>query len=210
MYSLTAPGLRNFLVRLMVGAVLTMGLIVAFGQAAAQAYLPVLRWTFSQLEPDYRVVELSVSETGIKSNVDWYFKLEAAPVRNVFVGAQMIPSNPNGKVDLRILIAFLWQPFMFALPWVLAWPAAGWRESLKRLVCMCGILVALSFVDVPVLFWSSIWEFYMSIFAPGEFSFLVAWGQLLQSGGQLLLGVVAAGGSIALARRLNANAVTQK
>ena len=180
--------LRNILLRLVAGAVLTGSLVAIGGTWAAQAYLPILRWTFTQLASDYRVVELSVSEQGIKSNSDRYFKLDAAPVRSVFVGTQLVPANPDGRAHLRILIAFLWQPFMVALPLALAWPATGLREWVVRLSSLGSILMALTFIDVPVLFWSSIWEFYLQMFAPSQFSLLVAWGQLLQGGGQLLLG----------------------
>ena len=192
--------LRNMILRMILGAVLAASLVGLAGDWAARASLPMLSWTVTQLLPDYRVVDLSVSETGIQSNTDRYFKLSAAPMHSVFVGDQLIPSNPNGRADLRILIAFLWQPFTICLPLVLAWPATGRREWSIRIGSMCGILALFAFVDVPMLFCASIWEFYITMFAPGQFSPLLVWGRFLEGGGQLVLGIVAAFVSIAISR----------
>lgn len=102
---------------------------------------------------------------------------------------------------VSVLVAYLWQAFVVALPLALAWPVSRGIEWPVRMVCLALLLASFALVDLPLTLWAQVWQTYVDAFAPGTFSPLLVWAHFLQSGGRFLLGVVAAGVSVYLAHR---------
>ena len=137
----------------------------------------------------------------------WPLWAQVVVFASVYVCLQWLWSLARQTIIERIAIADITvRPAVWAIHQLTpSVDAVALREWVVRLSSLGSILMALTFIDVPVLFWSSIWEFYLQMFAPSQFSLLVAWGQLLQGGGQLLLGIVAALGSVGIACALSPN-----
>jgi hypothetical protein len=182
--------------RLLVGAVLSVGLVMALGPWLADAFLPVLKWSFIHLDTEDRLVEISINDHGVMSGHERVYRLVIAPERTVFVGDRLVVTDPRGRVKISMVIAYLWQAFVLALPLALAWPALHTREWPVRLTCLALLLSGLTLIDLPLSMWAQVWHIYVDAYAPGTFSPLLMWADFLQSGGRSLLGILAAGLSI--------------
>ena len=123
---------------------------------------------------------------------DDVYALTISPRPYIYVGDRMVATNTQGRGRVGVLTAYLWQPFVIALPLALAWPTRSRREWPLRgiVVLLAGAVVSL--VDLPTLMWSEVWSYYINSIAPGKFSALLTWGHLLKNGGQTLLGIVMA------------------
>ncbi|OQW85831.1 MAG: hypothetical protein BWK72_20225 [Rhodoferax ferrireducens] len=187
--------------RLLAGAVLSVVLVVAAGTWLAQTFLPVLRWAFVHLDTQDRLVDLTVSDVGVISGRERVYRLVVAPDKTVFVGDRLAVTDPRGRAMVSVLIAYLWQAFVIALPLALAWPVSRRVEWPIRLTYLLLLLGGFTLLDLPFVLWAQIWQSYVDAFSPGTFSALLAWAGFLQGGGRYLLGVVAAGLSIYLGQR---------
>jgi hypothetical protein len=184
--------------RLMAGAVLSVCLVVFFGPRLAEAFLPVLRWSFVHLDTNDRVIDLSINDRGAISGRDRVYLLVVAPDKMVFVGDRLAVGDPRGRTVVSVLIAYLWQAAVIALPLALAWPVSRGIEWPVRMTCLMLLLGCFALIDLPFTLWAQIWQGYVDAFAPGKFSPLLLWADFLQGGGRFLLGVVAAGMSVHL------------
>jgi len=192
----------GIVVRLMAGALLAVCLVMAGGPRLAEAFLPVLRWAFVHLDTQDRVIELSINDTGVISGNEQVYRLVVAPDKTVFVGDRLARTDPRGRAMVSVLIAYLWQAFVIALPLALAWPVSRSIEWPIRLTCLALLLGVFALLDLPLTLWAQIWQSYVDAVAPGSFSALLIWANFLQGGGRLLLGVVAAGLSVYVGRRV--------
>lgn len=189
---------RGIVARLIAGTMLSVCLVVFFGPRLAEAFLPVLRWSFVHLDTDDRVIDLSISDRGVISGRDRVYLLVVAPDKMVFVGDRLAVGDPRGRAMVSVLTAYLWQAAMVALPLALAWPASRGIEWPVRMTCLALLLGCFALIDLPLTLWAQIWQGYVDAFAPGKFSPLLLWANFLQGGGRFLLGVVAAGMSVHL------------
>jgi len=188
--------------RLIFGTLLSIGIVVACGPRMAEAFLPVLRWSFVQLHSYDRVIELSISDKGVVSGREPVYRLVLAPDRVVFVGERLVPADPRGRAMISVLVAYLWQSLLVALPLALAWPASRSTEWPLRLTALAAFIGCFTLIDLPFTLWAQTWQIYVDAYAPGKFSPLLVWADFLQSGGRLLLGFIAAGMSVVLSRSL--------
>ena len=188
--------------RLILGATLVVSLVVAFGPRIADAYFPLLQWTYVHLDTDNRLISLSIEKKGVISGSEPVYRLIVAPDRMVFVGNRLAVGDPNSRAAVSMLVAYLWQAATMALPLVLAWPARSKWEWPLRLVCLVPLLIAVSCVDLPMALWAQVWQNYVDAFSPGMFSPLLTWANFLQGGGRLVLGVLAALGSVLVVQTL--------
>lgn len=193
---------KGIMARLILGALLSVGIVVACGPRMAEAFLPVLRWSFGQLDSYDRIIDLSIGDQGVVSGHEPVYRLVLAPDRVVFVGERLIPADPRGRAMVSVLVAYLWQSLVVALPLALAWPASRSIEWPVRLMALAAFLACFALIDLPFTLWAHIWQIYVDAFAPGKFSPLLVWADFLQSGGRLLLGFIAAGMSVVLSRSL--------
>lgn len=192
--------------RLLAGAILAIALVAGCGPRIAEAFLPILQWSFVHLDTDDRLVELSIADRGALSGSDRVYHLVVAPEKMVFVGDRLVTGNPQGRATISVLIAYLWQTFVIALPLALAWPSShctsAHREWAIRMACLVFMISVFSVLDLPFVLWAQVWQTYLDAFAPGKFSVLLLWANFLQNGGRFALGVVAAGVSVLVARRV--------
>lgn len=188
--------LFGIVARLIAGACLSVWLVVACGPRLADAFLPVLRWAFVHLDTADRVIDLSISDRGVVSGRDRVYRLVVATDTTVFVGDRLAVGDPRGRAMVSVLIAYLWQAFVIALPLALAWPVSRGIEWPVRMACLALLLGCFALVDLPFTLWAQVWRGYVDAFAPETFSPLLAWADFLQGGGRFLLGVMAAGMSV--------------
>lgn len=194
--------LLGITLRLVLGAALSIGIVWAYGNQIAQAYLPLLHWSYSHLDTDHRILTLTIETQGAVRGSDHVFQMVVAPRAIVFVGDRLVSTDPKGWAKVTVLTAYLWQAMVVALPFVLAWPVRKAREWPVRLSVLSALLFVFSILEVPMELWASVWRIYIDAFAAGRFSALLSWVSFLETGGRLFLGLVAAGISVTLTSRL--------
>lgn len=208
----TVPDQRTairFIARLLIASFAVVASLVQWGDVLAERAVPVLRWTYSQLDRDHEIRGLGVSSAAVLRGTDKVFRLQVAPKGIVLVGTRVVHTNTDGWAHVSVLTAYLWQPFSVALVAALAWPAGRRSEWAWRLVLLAILCSALALLDVPFVLWALIWRNYIEVFAPGEFSALLVWAEFLQRGGRFLLGGVAAAVAITWASRLTRPSASQ-
>jgi len=115
--------------------------------------------------------------------------LAIAPHQYIYFGDRLVATNTEGRGRVSVLTAYLWQPFVVALPLLLASPARRRREWPIRGIAILSVGTIVVLVDLPTLMWSEVWSYYVSSVAPDRFSVLLLWGHLLKNGGQTLFGI---------------------
>lgn len=193
-----------FLARLLVASLLTAAVFATWGEALARASLPLLRAAYSMFDGRSQVIELTLANRGAVSGHDSVIRLVVAPGRPVLVGDRFVTADPQGRATITVLTAYLWQPWLLALPLAIAWPprsARPCRESCRRTGWLLLMLSAVAVVDVPATLYAEVWELYAQAHAPSLFSPLLAWQQFLQHGGRFALGLAVGLVSVALAAR---------
>ena len=196
--SLTHAALPGILTRLAIGTLLSIALSWWGGPLLAQAYLPVLKWAYTQVDTDNDVVALAVGEHGVNHGDDRVYALTIAPHPYIYVGDRMVATHTEGRGRVSVLTAYLWQPFVVALPLLLAWPVRRRSEWPIRAIAILFLGTIVVLVDLPTLMWSEVWSYYITSVSLGRFSALLIWGHLLKNGGQTLFGIVMAVLSISL------------
>jgi len=199
------PGRRTatrFIVRLLLATFAVVVLLVQWGDQMAERAVPILRWTYSQLDHDHEIREFSISSAAVLQGTDKVFRLQVVPDGMLMVGTRVVHTNSDGWARVSVLTAYLWQPFSVALVAALAWPARRRSEWAWRMVLLAVLCSALALLDIPFVLWALIWRNYAEVFAPSEFSALLVWAEFLQRGGRLLLGGAAAAFAIAWASKL--------
>jgi hypothetical protein len=201
----TLPSQRTamrFILRLVLATLVVVVLLMQWGDVLAEGAVPVLRWTYSQLDHDHKIREFGVSDAAVLQGTDKVFRLEVVPDRLVLVGNHVVPIHPDGWARVSMLTAYLWQPISVALVGALAWPVRRRLEMAWRMVLLAIFCGALALLDVPFVLWAQVWRNYTEVFAPDAFSALLVWADFLQRGGRLLLGVAAASAAIGWASKL--------
>lgn len=188
--------------RLLVGAVLSVYLVIACGPTLADAFLPVLRWALVHLDTEDRVIALTIGDQGVVSGNDRVYRLVVAPEKAVYIGERIQFPQAGGGAAVSVLVAYLWQPLVIALPLALAWPASRRIEWPVRMGVLASLLAGLALIDLPFTLWAQIWKIYIDALAPGMLSALLVWSSFLQGGGRLLLGLVMASTSVYLGHRV--------
>jgi len=192
----------GIMARLTLGALLSIGIVVVCGSRMAEAFLPVLRWSLVQLNSVDRVVDLSIRAHGVISGDEQVYWLVVAPDRLVFIGDRPVFADPRGRAMVSVLVTYLFQSLIVALPFALAWPASSGTQWLVRLAALSAFLGCFTLIDLPFALWAQIWQIYVDTHAPGKFSLLLVWADFLQGGGRFLLGFIAAGMSVVISRSL--------
>lgn len=75
---------------------------------------------------------------------------------------------------------------------LLAWPAATWGEALLRALLALPALALVMALDLPLVLLAEIWKLLLDAHDPGGWNLLVAWSDLLRSGGRVITGVLVA------------------
>ena len=94
---LTRAELPRILLRLALGALLSIALAWWAGPWLAQAYLPLFKWAYAHVDTDNDLVGLVVSSHGVNHGEDRVYMLTIAPHRYIYVGKKLVATNAQGR-----------------------------------------------------------------------------------------------------------------
>ncbi len=151
-----------------------------------ETLLPVFRWEITQLDDNYRVLDLTLSRQGADSVV----RLEVGLAQAIVIGGRALLPDPQARANVSTLAGSITQPAILALALIVAWPTrrAG-IEYPVRIVIACTCIAVVILADVPFVLWGELWDIHVSALEPNRFSPLLLWKNFLQGGGRFVLGL---------------------
>jgi len=171
--------------RFVLALLVLLALNHAYAKLLTEALLPVFRWEIAQLDDNYRVLDLTLSQQG----ADTVVRLEAGLERIMIVGGQVLQPDPRARANVSTLAGHITQPAILALALILAWPARSAMEyPMRVLIAVAGIALVI-LADVPFVLWAELWDIHVAALEPDRFSPLLLWRDFLQGGGRFVLGL---------------------
>ncbi len=155
--------------------------------------LPLMQFSIHLLLPDFDVVHLGVEQPAGEA----FVVLTVENVRPLFVGRFM----PAGNLfDSSTLAAHVMLPAIVCFTLLVTWPVKTASILMARLLCGLAVLILEIPLDVPVVLSGAIVDFLTAAnpYASGAPPAVVLAMNVLNGGGRLLLGVVAAASAVVL------------
>jgi len=191
--------MRAAVLRAMAAAPLLLLLLASAGPALLQPLLPSARVVMGWAEPAFAVqsLQILVQPEGER------LRAELALASPVPVGERIVMPNPLGRAHAQVPAAQAWHAPLVLVLLLLAWPAAAWGEVMLRGLLALPALALVMALDLPLVLLAEIWKLLLDAHDPGGWKMLVAWSDLLRSGGRVLTGVLAASAVLAAACALD-------
>jgi len=190
--------MKAAVLRALAAALLLLLLVAAAGSTLLQPLLPAARSVMAWAEPAFAVqsLQLLVQPDGER------LRAQVAMARPVTVGERLVQPHPRGRAYAQVPAAQVWHAPLLLILLLVAWPAAAWGEGLLRALLALPALALVMALDLPLVLLAEIWKLLLDAHDPGGWKLLVAWSDLLSSGGRVLTGVLAATAVVAAAGTL--------
>ena len=161
--------------------------------------LPALAPALSWVADDFKVLEISLlTDASGKSSVE----VDAELDRTVVLGERAVVPTVGLVVYTRLAVGSVVLPVLVAWVLVVAWPSRP-LELWCRLVAACVLLMPVLLLDTPLSVAAGLWDTQLKLYAPGTPSPLIWWNVFLNSGGRLVLGLVAGVLAITMAAQVS-------
>jgi hypothetical protein len=195
------PGTAEFLLRLLLAATLVLALGRALELPLAGATAAALRAMHEGPGGDFSVTAMGVGEAG-GGRVLW---LRANLAHPVSVGGRVIlpfgsAPGTDGGIQVTLTTGGLLVDAQLLLALVLAWPASGSAELLRRLWYSLPAAAALWLLEAAVTSQAELWFPLHNAFAPAEAWPLLELSRALMAGGGQALAVFGAMAVLRVAR----------
>jgi len=179
--------MKAAVLRALVAAPLLL-LLASAGSPLLQPLLPAARTVMGWAEPAFAVQSLQFL---LQSDGE-RLRAQVAIARPVAVGERLVMPHPRGRAYAQVPAAQAWYAPLLLVLLLIAWPAAAWGEALLRAVLALPALALVMALDLPLVLLAEIWKLLLDAHDPGGWKLLVAWSDLLRSGGRVITGVLAA------------------
>jgi hypothetical protein len=196
MASRPEPALRGVL-RLLLAATLIGGGVGVFEDALAARLLAPLGACLGWIDGTFRTVDLGIATV----NGEAVIRRVATPAALHAVGSQVVFADARTRITTSAGEGVLFQPVVFALTLLFAWPWRSARLLGLRVVAAVPLVLCLFLLDVPMVLYGASWYQEVALLDPDRFSPLILWMDFMNAGGRLALAVAAAALSVGVADR---------
>jgi hypothetical protein len=179
--------LRNFLLRLLVAAVVLLGLGCTCEAPLVTPLLPALAWLIEASGDRFRVDRIEVVDRAANKVI----ALKVTPVRPLSFGGRLMLPDDQLFFEPSTLVGSVLQPLLAFLAILLAWPVSGSRALAQRLLIAGPVAALLFATNVPLGLVGAMLDF-RPIWPAAPVHPLVYWNDFLQTGGALSLAIAAA------------------
>jgi hypothetical protein len=191
---------------------LRFALAAAFLSYVASAYqsplvdrvVPLFRIWFDAFDDTYSTMDLRV----VRMNGEDVIQRTATPKRIHVVGGKVVWKG--SRLQNEAGAGLILQPLVLGLALVVAWPWQRWPELGLRAVIVTPLLLAVVLFDLPPILYGLEWYEELRLLDPDQFSLLVQWGDMMNSGGRFGLTAVAAVLAVVGASRLQRGDARQR
>lgn len=184
--------------RFLVAAVVCGAVVLGFEQELARAALPLLKAWIALVDGALRTVELAVVDVNGESTI----RRLTTPLKTLVLGTTVLSVDERTVISTSALTGILFQPLVLGVALLLAWPWQRAAELAVRFGLGTALLLAIVFLDVPLMLCGYAWLALIDAYEPGRFSLLVDWADFMNAGGRFALVVLAAAIAVAVARKL--------
>lgn len=175
--------LRPTALRFVIAICLNGALLLACGEALMQPLLGPLGALIDLIDPQHRVVDLSIARKG----ADTVVRLEAGIRRMVLTGHHVTFADPRARAVVTTPLAAFWLAPSMLLALLAAWPVRRASEWPLRALCALPVLALLLAVDAPFVLDAELWALHRDAHAPDSSSAMLAWSSFMKSGGRFVL-----------------------
>ena len=168
-----------------------------YGRDIVSALMPLLSWSLSVVADDFKVLSLQFMTDRHNESLVALVRLD----HTLLIGDAVVVPDGVSVMSVGSAIGNVLQPMLVTLVLVLAWPA-GLAEMTIRVACAVVLQAAILPINTPLSMAAWMWIGHMKRYAPDTWSALVPWNIFLNGGGRIVMGLVAAALSIALAHQL--------
>lgn len=191
-------------VRLVLAAVLVLGLAHATQRSLLQTLAPAIGWTVQSVQDQFTITEVQVAAKGQSETVQVLARLSqplqvqgrwlypdswlGAPVAAQQVSGLQVDLTAGGTLSYSLLVIIV----------ALAWPASRTLILLRRLLWATVLAVLLLWLNVATTFPAELWSLIHDALAPQAFWPLLVWSRMLMGGVGLALGVTAGAVAVVL------------
>ncbi|WP_374591180.1 hypothetical protein [Aquabacterium sp.] len=178
--------LLTALARFAAATVVLGAVALIWGDALAQAWLPLCRAEIEAFDDIYGIDQLALSQQG----ADRVIRMDVHQARYFVLGGRTVVPHPLGRASSTTLVANLLLPATLLIASGLTWPARRAWGYLTRLPLLAAATLLLAALDVPLVLWAGIWGLHVEAFTPGSTSPVLVWVDMLQSGARIALPLV--------------------
>lgn len=179
--------LLTALARFAAATVVLGAIALTWGDALAQAWLPLCRAEIEAFDDIYGIDQLALSQQG----ADRVIRMDVHQARYFVLGGRTVVPHPLGRATSTTLVANLLLPAVLLLASGLAWPTRRAWCYLTRLPLLAAATLLLAALDVPLVLWAGIWGLHVEAFTPGSTTPVLVWVDMLQSGARIALPLAA-------------------
>lgn len=178
------------LLRFTIAATVLGLLAVSYEAPFVERMLPLFRVWFELFDDTYRTTELSVSRA--QGNGETIIHRVTAMRSPHVVGGRVLFAEPGVRLANDAGAGLPMQTLVIGLALAIAWPARrGWPESLLRCAIVFPLLMLVVLFDVPAIPYGVQWMNEEKLFHVEEFSPVVVWSDVMNSGGRFVLTALA-------------------
>jgi hypothetical protein len=194
---LSDPSIRGIL--RLGAAVLVVGGIVTVLEGTLTAHLVALLDTYtSWIDGTFRSIYFGI----VTENGEAVIRRIATPAVAHVVGGHVVFTDARTRLTSSAAEGVIFQPAIFAVALVYAWPWREFRELGLRVLIALPLVLLVVLLDVPLILYGSMWYQEVSLLDPDRFSPLIIWSDFMNAGGRFALTVAAAAIAVAGAHRL--------
>lgn len=186
------------LLRFVLVAVLVGAAALAFESRLVSAALPGFKAWIALVDGSLRTVELTVLDVNGESVI----RRLSTPLQVLVLGNTVLPVDERTVISTSALAGILLQPLALGVALLFAWPWNRPAELAARVALGAPLLLAVVFLDIPLMLCGYAWSALIDAYEPGRFSLLVDWADFMNAGGRFALVVAAVALAVSAARRV--------
>jgi hypothetical protein len=174
---------RRSILRFVIVVIVVGAAALVFGSRLAELTLPLIGQELSSLDDTFRIRTLNVTRDGL----DEVFRVEVTLAKPFTLKGRTYFPDPRSNVSASTLVGNLLLPMVLTLATALAF---GVNSSAGLLLRATAVIIALTVIfasGVPIILWTSLWDFIDSQLEPGFTSISTLWLRILLGGGQIAL-----------------------
>jgi len=168
-----------------------------YARDIVSAAMPLLSWGLGVVADEFQVLSLQFMTDRHNQSLVAMVRLE----HTLLIGNAVVVPDGVSVMTVGSAIGNVLQPMLVTLVVVLAWPASI-AEMATRVACAGLLQVVVLLLNTPLSMAAWLWIGYMRHYSPDAWSALLPWNIFLNGGGRIVMGLVAAALSIALAHHL--------
>ena len=157
-----------------------------YGAFLLQWLIPLFKWQIHLMDDQYQLIDLSIKNVGTEQA----FSLHVSLAKPLILGGQFIVPDERGTATVSSSVAHVWQMVVIFLAMLVAWPVERYSDYWRRVAVGLPVLIIILMLDIPFSLLATLWRLILDRLSLEQFSSLLLWNDILESGGRLVLGLV--------------------